>query len=292
MYHAKKDLDELQIESRGNISILFPIKPAYHSLDLDSVNYIQKFWKNCVATGTINMAFINPENPKDEQKLTENQHMHMIFRLVLDKLFANESKCQQTINDALMADELMEVSTTAKQTFANESFNYKNKFDLYCDKANFFYEHNYRPDFVFIMKDKPYKPNFCSFLVELQLSKHIDDDHKGRAILYNTHALKSTPTRHKILTVVSNLNEFIIIESTRTDKSEDFKHFESLPMNFWDEGLKCLFQMLSEPTYVGFDDKLTFSFKIKSDNSDEQYYPSCLLGKSAKQVFFVNLIVD
>ena len=102
LYNTKKDFEKLKIEeSTGNLSVFFPIKSAYRSLDLNSVKYIQDFWKKCAETEKIEMPLKDPENHADELKLTENQHMHMIFGLVLDKLFANES------------------------------FNYKNKFELY-----------------------------------------------------------------------------------------------------------------------------------------------------------------
>ena len=143
------------------------------------------------------------------------------------------------------------------------------EFDVYKEQYQVFNDNNYRPDFVIVMRNMPCKSIFCSFIVELQLG-NIDNDHKGRVIMYNQLVLRTQPIRETIVSALTNLEFFILMETRRN--GEDYIHRESIPMSFWDT-VSCLHQMLRDANCVHFNYPLSFYIE------NREYIITRFLGK-------------
>lgn len=168
-------------------------------------------------------------------KLNENKHQHPLFCCIL---------------------RLLEIKKEVQ--FVNNS-------------RKIYFEYSYRPDFVFIKKGEPVSTNFIYTIVELQLGT-INDDHKGRVMMYNKLVLYEVPTREFIISAVSNLSEFILIKTQR--ENDDFTHYETTKMNFFTDGLRYLYHMINNPKDIGFVESLNQPFEINS----EKYFVTKFLG--------------
>lgn len=109
--------------------------------------------------------------------------------------------------------------------------------------------------------------HFCHllFLVELQCGE-IDDSHRGRILDYNHKVLLKNPNRTFIISTLTNLDEMILFQSKRTSDNS-VKHMSSIRIDFWEEGLKCIGQMLLNPELVGYDQNYDPRIEIKNKYS-------------------------
>ena len=126
-----------------------------------------------------------------------------------------------------------------------------------------------RPDFIFIYKSGTHKINllYASFVVEILIADVSDKNHLGKLVLYNEEVLNSNPRRPFIISVLTNLNDLVLVKSEPgPDKDGNFTgeiiHRISKSMNFWSKGLKYIKQMHDNPETVGYDETYNFSIKI------------------------------
>jgi hypothetical protein len=123
---------------------------------------------------------------------------------------------------------------------------------------------NRRPDFVFLLKDKP-NLIYAPFVVELQVGP-FDKKHKAQVIRYNLSILDINTRRQSITSVLTNLEQIMFVQSNRAKNDHGFDHILSVPMNFWEPpwGLRYIQQMLDDPTKCGYDESLNFCIRIES----------------------------
>lgn len=100
------------------------------------------------------------------------------------------------------------------------------------------FENKMRPTFSFIKKGKPHVPQFCVNVVQIQLAP-IDAGLLGKTLAFNEYILASNPKRSFIVSMATNLEQFVLFSSRRDPESFDVtekKH--SRIMDFWTDGLR------------------------------------------------------
>lgn len=86
----------------------------------------------------------------------------------------------------------------------------------------------FRPDFVLNVANKPPTPYYCSFYVELLLNNvETDKDHKARAVQYNEMILEARACRKFIISMITDLNNMLLIKSSR-GQNDFIEHEESV----------------------------------------------------------------
>lgn len=125
-----------------------------------------------------------------------------------------------------------------------------------------------KPDYIFIKDTASYKTNliYASFVVELQV-KTINDEHIGKMLRYNEEVLYCNPARQFVISVLTNLEDIILIKSQPGPNKngqfdDDIIHYVSKYINFWKHGVKYIKQMHSLPEMVGYDEQKNFSIKV------------------------------
>lgn len=124
-----------------------------------------------------------------------------------------------------------------------------------------FLNNKLRPDFA-ILDDVVFNdPHYAWFLVELQVDKTIDKSHIGKIVKYNTVILQANIRRKYIISVVSNLDIMHLVKSERQCDGV-FKHQITKEIDFWQNGMSLILQMLHNPKTVGYEKNDIFEFKI------------------------------
>lgn len=127
-----------------------------------------------------------------------------------------------------------------------------------------------RPDFTFTKKSAPEKLYlyYAGFVVELMVKK-LDDNHKGKLMVYNQEILNTNPCREYVISVLSNLDDMLLLKSTikLAKKNEGFViyHYFSKPINFWTDGYKYIKQLHNSPKTAGYDEKYNFTIMISRE---------------------------
>ena len=130
-----------------------------------------------------------------------------------------------------------------------------------------------RPDFIFVEKNMPTNPFYCSFVAELQVDT-INLDHKGRMFQYHEMFLLDNPCRPFVTSMVTNLNAAVIIKTSRIEGTNLLTHFEWREIPFWLDktssepspftGIKLLKHMIKNPKCVGYENpKINFEINGK-----------------------------
>jgi hypothetical protein len=225
-----------------------------------AISLFEKCWNQCKIT-LIGHEVIEGEIKSTRIKLDENHHQHGIFEGVMN-LLMSRSRNYLTEHDA---------------------------FEKHHEPTSFFYGHNYKPDFVFVKKNMPCKSYYCSFLVELQLGS-LNEDHKGRLLVYNIQVLESLPMRGFVISALTNLDQFILMKTQRVanhNMKDTYIHEESIEVNFWNRGIEFLHQMLDEPLCVNFNNCFAISFKVHNKN----YFITNFLGNQKPKNKIKNSII-
>ena len=225
-----------------------------------AISLFEKCWIQCKTT-QIGHEVIEGKIKSTSIKLNENGHQHNIFEGVMNILMSPLRK-YLTKHDA---------------------------FEKHHEPRSFFYLHNYRPDFVFVKKNMPCKSYYCSFLVELQLGS-LNEEHKGRLLVYNIQVLESLPMRGFIISALTNLDQFIRMKTKRVanhNMKDTYIHEESIEVNFWNRGIEFLHQMLDEPFCVNYKDCFAISFKVHN----KDYFITNFLGNQKPKNKIKNSII-
>lgn len=124
-----------------------------------------------------------------------------------------------------------------------------------------------RPDYIFIKISEPDEINllYACFMVELMVGKSLDKKHMGKLMLYNEDVLNANPSREFIISVLTNLNDMLLLKSevcTNDNAEYEIKHTFSKHMNFWKHGVKYIRQLHNLPITAGYDDDKNFSIEI------------------------------
>lgn len=104
-------------------------------------------------------------------------------------------------------------------------------------------------------------------MVELMVGT-LDKKHKGKLMLYNEEILNSNPSRQFIISVLSNLNDMILLKTKvvpSTDEQCEFIHEFSKHINFWVHGVKYIKQLHNLPKTAGYDEAYNFSIQISRE---------------------------
>lgn len=138
------------------------------------------------------------------------------------------------------------------------------KFEFRKEKA---FKSERRPDFVVIKHSEIGNINllYASFVVELQVGKKLDDEHKGKLVMYNEEVLNSNPCRKFITSVLTNLQDMVLIKSEMVTEDQDniqIYHTISKNIAFWTNGVKFIKQMHDKPETAGYQENLNFYIEI------------------------------
>lgn len=101
----------------------------------------------------------------------------------------------------------------------------KDNIGIVNNKPNYF-PNRERPDILIHEANKPKIAYNCWFAVELLLSDPNDKEHKVRTAEYNRQILEERCCRNLIISMVTNLNEMLLIK-TKRDENGRILHFES-----------------------------------------------------------------